>query len=213
MANQRNESTQNNPANGRDMNPGMANMGSGTGEGGIEKAKDTAKTLIDQAKSTAGDAYETVAEKATSTIEEKKAGFAGGLTSVAESVRRVGDNLNQSGEQTPVAEYTARYAQTAAQKLEDVARYVDTKDLRSVARDVEGYARRNPAVFLGGAFALGVLAARFFKSSPTPSIGYGMTAPDHQLPRADFGSERGDTGEEKNEFGEGQTRGATPGTI
>ena len=166
---------------------------------------------MDQAKTTAGDAYESVAERATSTIEEKKAGFAGGLTSVADSIRRVGDNLNQTGEQTPVTEYTARYSQTAAQKLEDVARYFDTKDLRGVARDLEGYARRNPAVFLGGAFALGVLAARFFKSSPTPSIGYGMTAPDHQLPRADINTQGTDIGE--SDFGEGQTRGATPGTI
>jgi hypothetical protein len=31
--------------------------------------------------------------------------------------------------------------------------------------DVEQFARRSPALFLGGAFALGVLAARFVKSS------------------------------------------------
>ena len=207
MANQNNESTQNKPANGKDINPAFGNIDSVTGGGGIEKAKDTARTLVDQAKSAAGDAYESVAEKATSTIEEKKAGFTGGLTSVADSIRKVGDDLNQAGEKTPVSEYTARYSQTAAQKLEDVAHYFETKDLRSVARDLEGYARRNPAVFLGGAFALGILAARFFKSSPTPSVGYGMAAPDRQLPRADFGQER------KDDIGEGQSRGATPGTF
>jgi len=31
-------------------------------------------------------------------------------------------------------------------------------------RDVEHFAHKNPAVFLGGAFALGILAARFLKS-------------------------------------------------
>lgn len=178
----------------------MGNMGSSDMGDGIEKAKDTARTLLDQAKSTAGDAYESVAEKATHTLEEKKAGLTGGLMSVADSIRQVGNNLNQAPDKTPVADYSARYAQTAAQKLEDVARYFDTKDLRSVGRDVEMYARRNPAVFIGGAFALGLLAARFLKSSPTPSIGYGATAPDHQLTPG--------TG-----IGEGQGRGATPGAI
>ena len=192
MANQRNESTQNNPPNGRDTAPPVM-AGSAMKEGnGVEKAKDVAKTLLDQAKSTAGDAYETVAEKATNTIEEKKAGLTGGILNVADSIRKVGDELNQSPENTPVIDHTARYARTAAQKLEDVARYFEMKDIRQVSRDVEMFARRNPAVFIGGAFALGFLAARFIKSSPIPSIEHGMTPVDHQLPSGDTGTTRND---------------------
>jgi hypothetical protein len=33
-----------------------------------------------------------------------------------------------------------------------------------MARDIEGYARRNPAVFLGVAFGAGVLLSRFLKA-------------------------------------------------
>ena len=194
MANQRDESTQRNPANGKDLTPPVI-AGSNLGEGnGVEKAKDVAKTLLDQAKSTAGDAYESVAEKATSTIEEKKAGLTGGLLNVAGSIRKVGDELNQSTEHTPVADHTARYAQTAAQKLEDVAHYFENKGIKEVRHDVEMFARRNPALFLGGAFALGLLAARFLKSSPTPALQYGTTAPDHQLPAGDNDTKRQDQG-------------------
>ena len=197
MANQNSESTQNDPSNGKDRNPmpqGSEMMGDPANA--LDKAKDTAKTLLDQAKSTAGDAYGTVAEKATSTLEERKAGVTGGLRSIAQSVRKVGDNLNQSGEQTPVAEYSARYAQTAAGKLDQVAQYFESKDLKAIGRDVEGYARRNPAIFLGGAFALGVLAARFFKSSPTPSATTGQftTGIDHQLPGGGMEENRSFTG-------------------
>ena len=32
--------------------------------------------------------------------------------------------------------------------------------------DVKDFARKNPAIFLGGAFAMGIVAARFLKSSP-----------------------------------------------
>jgi len=125
-----------------------------------------------------------VAERATSSIEERKAGVTGGLRTVADSMRKMGDNLNQTGEKTPVSDYSARYVQTAAGKLEQVAGYFDTRDLKAITRDVESYARRNPAVFLGTAFALGVLAARFLKSAPVPSPNTGQfsTGVDHQLP-------------------------------
>ena len=194
MADQRNESTQRNPANGRDTSaPVMAGANKGEGNG-VEKAKDVAKTLLDQAKTTAGDAYETVAEKATSTIEEKKAGLSGGLLNVAGSIRKVGTELNQTADRTPVADQTAKYAQTAAQKIEDVAHYFETKGVKEVSRDVEMFARRNPAVFLGGAFVLGLLAARLFKSSPMPTLDYGNTAPDHQLTAGENRADREDRG-------------------
>jgi hypothetical protein len=195
MANQRNEPAQRNPANGRDLTPpvmGAESMGEGNG---VEKAKDVAKSLLEQAKTTAGDAYGSVADKATSTIEEKKAGLTGGLLNVAGSIRKVGDEINQqTGERTPVADQTAKYAQTAAQKIEDVAHYFEAKGVREVGRDVEMFARRNPAIFLGGAFVLGLLAARLFKSSPMPDLEYGTTSPDHQLTAGESGTGREDQG-------------------
>jgi ElaB/YqjD/DUF883 family membrane-anchored ribosome-binding protein len=199
MANQDNRSTQNNPANGKDTDPMPVVFSDKNDAGnGVENTKDTASSLLSQAKSTAGEAYDKVAEKATSTIEEKKAGLTGSLTSVADSIRQVGDNLNRSTDTGAVTEYSKQYANTAAEKLESVARYFDNKDLKAIARDAESFARRNPAIFLGGAFALGILAARFFKSSPTPSIGQGATAPDHQLTEGTFaagqsGGPRGET--------------------
>jgi hypothetical protein len=42
-----------------------------------------------------------------------------------------------------------------------------------VREDLEGLARRRPALVLGGALALGLLAARFFKSSKRHRTGAG----------------------------------------
>lgn len=171
MADQNNQLTQDRGAGKSPMPMGDAGFEEGRTGNGIDKAKDVATTLMDQARSAAGTAYEAVADKANSTIEEKKAGLTGGLTSVADTIRQVGDGLNRGDDQNPVAEYSAQYAETAAAKLEQVAGYFENKDLRAMARDLESFARRNPAVFLGSAFALGVLAARFFKSSaPTLNI-------------------------------------------
>jgi len=179
----------------------------------MDKAKDTAQSLLSQAKNTAGEAYDKVADRTVSTIEESKAGVTSGLRSVADSVRKVGDNLNTGTEKTPGSEYSARYAQTAASKIEQVAGYFENRDLRGLTRDVESYARRNPAVFIGAAFGLGLLAARFLKSSPTPSVGTGQfsTGVDHQLPENTTGTSRRRGGQASRGASAGQTGGTSAG--
>lgn len=133
--------------------------------GGTGAATATARSLVDQAKETAGKAYEAVTDKAATKLDEQKSTLSGGISTVAESVRQVGENLGSSSTDSGLAEAAAKYTNTAAQKLEDVAGYFETKNVREMARDLEGFARRNPAVFLGAAFGLGFIAARFFKST------------------------------------------------
>jgi hypothetical protein len=60
------------------------------------------------------------------------------------------------------------FAQLTEQLIGQVDRgaaYLRGKDLDDVVTDVERLARRQPAVFVGGAFMLGLLASRFLKSS------------------------------------------------
>jgi len=128
------------------------------------------KDVLKQAKESTGEiasqAYGVAAEKATSVIEEQKSNLAQGLTSVADSIRQMGDNMRGgSSEQAGIAGTTAKYSESVASQVEQFSRYLEKKDLRDVANDIERFARRNPAVFLGGAFALGLLAARFLKSA------------------------------------------------
>jgi hypothetical protein len=111
-------------------------------------------------------------------------------------------NLGSAKTDSGLAESAAKYTDTAARKIENLAGYFETRSVRDMARDLEGYARRNPAIFLGAAFGLGVLAARFLKSSPqnfnegsgefnrTGSVGT-----DHQLTTGTTGTKRGGTGD------------------
>jgi hypothetical protein len=136
----------------------------------LDAAKETARGLIDQAKSTAGQAYGVATEKATTVIEEKKGDLASGLTSVADTIRQVGSTLRDADEQTGITDTAAQYGDSLAQQIEKISQYFERNDVRVMVRDVETFARRNPAVFIGGAFALGLLAARFLKSSnPNPN--------------------------------------------
>lgn len=137
----------------------------GSADLNVESAKETAKGLYDQAKNTAGQAYGAATKRATEVLEEKKVDLAGGLTSVADSIKQVGENLGKTEEQNKITETAAKYTNNLAQQIEQISGYFERKEVREMVRDVENFARRYPAYFIGGAFALGFLAARFLKSS------------------------------------------------
>jgi hypothetical protein len=143
---------------------------------GTGAATATARSFYDQAKETAGQAYDAVSEKAVTKIDEQKSTLSDGLSTVADSIRQVGDNLGSAKTDSGLAGSAAKYTQTAAQRLEDVAGYFESKSVSDMARDLEGFARRNPAVFLGAAFGLGFLAARFLKSSSPRQLAKGAGA-------------------------------------
>ena len=121
----------------------MATQGTGSKKsettGGNDLGRD-AGTTIDNAKEAGSnllsDAKTALADKASTAVEEKKAVFTGGLTSVADSIRKFSGSLGEA-EPNPLTEYSAKYAETAASKVEDVARYFETADLKTVSRDVE----------------------------------------------------------------------------
>lgn len=139
---------------------------------GVESGK--TQDIYRQAKETAGQALGQVSEKATTQIDEKKVTLARGLSSVADNIRQMGENLRGTEDETPIAAVTAKYGDSLASQVEQVSTYLEQKDLREVLKDVERFARRNPAVFLGGAFALGLLASRFLKSSGRNASGQAL---------------------------------------
>ena len=166
-----------------------------------DTVKSTARGIIDQAKDTAGQAYGVATEKAATKIEEQKATLATGLTSVADSLKQVGGSLREADDQSGITELTAKYGESLANQIEQISGYFERKDVREMVRDVESFARRNPALFIGGAFTLGLLAARFLKSSGAQqsgntgrrSLGTNRTT-SQTFDNEDFGTGSGSTG-------------------
>ncbi|MGI8494761.1 MAG: hypothetical protein ACR2L1_05545 [Pyrinomonadaceae bacterium] len=130
---------------------------------------DTAKGIISQVKESggrvAGDAIGQVKEKAFEKIDERKATLAQSLGNVADTIRQVGGNLKDSEEPTGAAAATAKYGDKLARQVEQFSGYLEKHNVGEMMKDVEGFARRNPAYFIAGAFVLGLLGARFLKSS------------------------------------------------
>lgn len=124
----------------------------------FSQARDTAGAVASQV-------YEKAQDKAETVITEQKKSLAQGLGSVAENIRKFGDTLN-SDQSNPIGSTAAKYGSTVAEQVENLSHYIERGDFRTFASDLQSFARRNPTAFVAGAFGLGLLAARFIKSSP-----------------------------------------------
>lgn len=147
---------------------------SGNTAGVTEAAKDALGKVKETAGAVASQAFGQVQEKAGAAFDEKKQSVSHGLTSVADGIRKLGDSLrgDDGDSQNQIIATATKYGDTLADQVESISGYIERQDIRGLANDLQGFARRNPAIFVGGAFALGLLAARFFKSSPRSSADF-----------------------------------------
>jgi len=117
--------------------------------------------VVDQAKHTAGQVVDQVKQQASIRLSGQIDQAAEGLSTATETIRNVGQQLRENG-QDPIAEYVDR----AAHHVDRFSTYLRGKDLDDIVMDVEHFARRQPQFFIAGALGLGMLAARFLKSTP-----------------------------------------------
>ncbi len=106
------------------------------------------------------------AEQARSVAERGKQKLAESAEGVTTALRHASEGL-RSDEQTELARYTG----VVADKLERLTSTLKTRDVQSLLSEVTRFAKRQPALFLGGAFTTGLIAARFLKSSAAESNG------------------------------------------
>ena len=119
----------------------------------VEQAKQTVADVADQAKTQA-------TQRVQSTVAQGKDRTARTLGAVAESLRSAGNDL-RGRDEGMISQFIDRAADRASQ----IADHLNNRDPNALLDDVENFARREPAMFLGGAFVLGLVAARFIKSS------------------------------------------------
>jgi hypothetical protein len=107
-----------------------------------------------------GGIVDTVRERASAQLTTQKDRALDGLGGVADAVRKTTQSLREHQHET-----LAGYVEQAADQIERFSRNLKNKDVGELVRDAQGLARRQPALFVGSAFAIGLLGARFFKSS------------------------------------------------
>jgi hypothetical protein len=103
---------------------------------------------------------EPMGRRISSAMDARKDRAIDRLMGVADTVRRLGDPLQEQS-YGKAAEYTRK----AAERLDEVALYLRERDTQELIQDLRGFARRQPAVFLGIGFLAGAVCGRFIKSS------------------------------------------------
>lgn len=125
-----------------------------------QKAQDAAGQVADQLSQKTSDLAQQAQQTAKSTLHQQKGQVAGSVDTVAQALRQTGKTL-QDQDQAGIGQVVEQAAERLSQFSDDL----QNKSVDEIFNDVQDFARRDPQLFLGGAFVLGLLAARFFKSS------------------------------------------------
>ena len=141
-----------------------------------------------------------VRERATTQLNTQKDRATEGIGSAAQAVRQSTQQLRDQRHDT-----VARYIEQAADRLDRFATRLKERNVTELLDEAQRLARRKPALFIGGAFALGLLGSRFFKSS----------SPERQMDRTyggDYsrGTEFGGTSYGRRAVGTSGTISGTP---
>lgn len=126
---------------------------------------DTAQQVAHQAQERAGELVQRATERGREQLTDRKEKAAEGLQDLAHATRRVGYDL-RSRDKTAVADLT----DAAATQADRLGRFLRETDVNDMVRGVTDFGRSQPLLFLGGAFAIGVIGARFIKASAHQAV-------------------------------------------
>jgi ElaB/YqjD/DUF883 family membrane-anchored ribosome-binding protein len=154
------------------------------GQQGLPSQRPPQVPGVDELKDRAVQGAREIADKTEETIrsrvESRRKDAAVTLSTVATTLLKSGGQLR--GDQQAMA---GEYVERAAKQLERAAQYVERADVGEMVENLEDFARRQPALFVGSAFALGFLGARFLKSSrknPPGSLSSRSQFSDREVP-------------------------------
>lgn len=105
----------------------------------------------------------TIQQRVTSRVDEQKNRAAAGLGGIADVIRNASDELRAENEAL------ASYVDMASDQMRRFADHIRERGASEMIDDVNRFARRNPALFVGGALLVGIGVARFLKSSAARS--------------------------------------------
>ena len=149
---------------------GLGRGSAGRSSGGAGSSADRSRSsgapgsttpTVNQAKQALSTVATQAGEKVASRLDTQKDKAADELGNVAHALRQTGDQLRGQNQDGGVHQYVA----SAADQIERLSGYLRSTNTRELMSGVERFAREQPALFVGGAFMLGLLGARFLKSS------------------------------------------------
>jgi len=126
--------------------------------------------VVDQAVTQTADTVAQVKEQASSVFVDQRDRAIAGLSGLADALRETGRTLSEQtnsdgeGDQSP-AMAIAPLIEEIADRLASSSDFLKDKDVRQLIDDAENLARRQPMLFVGALFAVGVVGARLLKGT------------------------------------------------
>jgi hypothetical protein len=134
-----------------------------------------------------------VKQRVASRVDERKNRAADGLGGIADVFRNASNELRNENETL------ASCVDMASDQMRRFADQIRQKGVGDMLDDVNAFARRRPALFIGGAFLIGIGIARFLKASAdrndVRSYAEGFTSVDPMTAGTGSPSYSGDLGE------------------
>jgi len=100
-----------------------------------------------------------IQQRVSSRVDEQKNKAADGLGGIADVFRNAGNELRNENETV------AQYVDMASDQLKRFADNIRRRGVNDMMGDVNRFAKRNPAIFIGAAFLVGIGIARFLKAT------------------------------------------------
>lgn len=169
-----------------------------------DKVKSAVEDTAHEVKQKAEEYVDRAQERAKDAARTQKTQAAEELGTVASAFRETGEHLRDYNN-SAIAGTMAQYTDKLADHVDRFARQLRQKDVNELISDVENMARQQPAIFLGSAFAAGILLARFLKSSGARH--------EMRTRRAYYGSEQYNRGRAMTYQPRGTTSGYSPTTT
>lgn len=143
-------------------NPNGAAGANSASEDAARRIKDSATSALQQTR-----------DVAQQKLQEGTQRLAGQVQSAASALHRAAGDVEQENSWIGMALHKT------AEGLEGATRSLQEGDVRTLVTEINGFARRQPALFLGGALALGFILARVgktaFEASPEALAAGGAT--------------------------------------
>ncbi len=113
-----------------------------------------------EAKAKASELKDKAQDEAKDRLTEGKAKATGALGDIAGALHDTSDALRERDRDA-----FARYADAAADQVDQFTGALRDRNVGEILDEAERFARRDPGLFIGGAFLLGIFGARFLKAS------------------------------------------------
>lgn len=143
----------------------------------VSTAKQAAQDISQQVQQQAGDVIEQTAgqladtavqvkQQATTAFVDQRDKAVSGLNGLAEALRQTARSLSEAaGGDSQIPAGIAPLVDEAAERLSQSADFLREKDITGLLSEAQQLAKKQPALFMGGMFAVGLVGARLLKGT------------------------------------------------